>query len=72
MYLSECLFSKTLRKTAIFVSGGVFQLAQGFSFNLADAFPRDRELLTHLFQRVISVHPNAKPHPQHPFFTRGE
>ena len=48
----------------------MLQLPQRLRFNLPDPLPRHRELLPDLFQRVIGVHPDAEPHPQHPFFTR--
>ena len=32
--------------------------------------PSHRELLADLFQRVIGVHPDAKPHAQHALFAR--
>jgi hypothetical protein len=49
----------------------MLQLPQRFGFNLPDPLARYRKLLPHLFQRVIGVHPNAKTHPQNPFFAGG-
>ena len=49
----------------------MLQLAQRLRFNLADTLARHAELLTHLFQRVIGVHPDTETHAQHPLLTRG-
>ncbi len=48
----------------------MLQFAQGFRFDLTDTFARHAELLTHLFERMICVHTDAKPHPQHTFLAR--
>src|SRR5689334_4240081 len=48
----------------------MLQPAQRLCLDLADAFTRNVELLTYLFQRVIGVHSYAEAHAQHPFLTR--
>ena len=51
-------------------SAWVFQLAQGFGLDLADAFAGDAELLADLFERVVGVHADAEAHAQDAFFAR--
>jgi hypothetical protein len=43
------------KRTHLSTARRVLQFPQGFSFNLPDALSRHRELLAHLFQRVIYV-----------------
>ena len=50
----------------------MLQLPQRLRFNLPDAFAGYAELLAHFFQRVVGVHADAKAHPQHTFFARGQ
>ena len=50
----------------------VAQFAQCFGFDLADALARNVKLFAHFFQRVVGVHINAKAHPQHFCFARGQ
>lgn len=50
----------------------MLQLTQSLGFNLPNALTRNRELLTNLFQRVISVHTDTKAHTQNALFTRRE
>jgi hypothetical protein len=40
----------------------VFELPQGFGFNLSDTLARHAELLAHFLQRVIGVHADAEAH----------
>ncbi len=49
---------------------GVLQLAEGFGFDLADAFAGYAELLANFFQRVVGVHADTKAHAQDAFFAR--
>ena len=48
----------------------MLQLAKRFGFDLTDPFPRNRELLTDFFQRVVGVHADTKTHAQDTFLTR--
>ena len=48
------------------------QFAQCFGFDLADALARNVKLFAYFFQRVVGVHINAKAHPQHFCFARGQ
>ena len=50
----------------------MFELPYRLRLDLADAFPRYRELLADLLQRVLLIHADAKAHAQHPFFARGD
>ncbi|EDQ03721.1 hypothetical protein OIHEL45_00375 [Sulfitobacter indolifex HEL-45] len=50
----------------------MLELAQRFGFDLTNTFTGDRELLADLFKRMVSVHADAKTHPQDTFLTRGE
>src|SRR6056297_1406056 len=51
---------------------GMLQLPQRLGLDLADTLAGDAELLPHLFERVVGVHPDAESHPQHPLLARGE
>src|SRR5690606_10064365 len=53
-------------------AGRVFELTQGFGFDLTDTFAGDRELLSDFFQRVIRVHADTETHAQNAFFAGGE
>ena len=48
----------------------MLQLPQRLRLDLPDPLPRHRELLPDLLQRVVGVHADAEPHPQHTLFTR--
>src|ERR1039457_3420622 len=48
------------------------QLAECFGFNLADAFARDVEFLTDLFQRVLALAADAEAHANYLLLFRGE
>ena len=50
----------------------MFQFAQRFCFDLANAFTRHAELLADFFQRVVGVHADAEAHAQDTLFARGE
>src|SRR5580692_111647 len=50
----------------------MLEFAQRLRFDLTDAFAGDRELLADFFQRVVSVHADAKAHAQHTLLARGE
>ena len=50
----------------------MFQLAERFGFDLADAFAGDGELLADFFERVVGVHADAKAHAQDAFFAGRE
>ena len=50
----------------------MLQLPQRLRLDLADALACHRELLPHLFQRVVGVHADAKAHAEHAFLARGE
>ena len=48
----------------------MLQLPQRLRLDLPDPFPRHAELLADFFQRVVRVHADAEPHPQHTFLAR--
>lgn len=48
----------------------MLELAQRLGLDLADTFTRDRELLANFFQRMVSVHANAKAHTKNTFLAR--
>src|SRR5690606_40008252 len=50
----------------------MLELAQRLGFDLTDALAGHRELLADFLQRVVRVHADTEPHPQHALFTRGE
>jgi len=49
---------------------GLTQLCQSLGFDLPDAFARDVELATDLFERVACWKPDPQPHPQDAFLAR--
>src|ERR1039457_371279 len=51
---------------------GRAQLAECFGFNLADAFARDVEFLTDLFQRMFALAADAEAHADHLLLFGGE
>ena len=53
-------------------SARMFQLPQGFRFDLPNPFACDRELLTDFFERMVRIHPDAETHPKDTFFARGQ
>src|SRR6478672_13964094 len=59
---SSALRSTFEERPQLAATGGVPQLAQRLRFDLADALPRDGEVLTHLFERVLAAVAHAKPH----------
>jgi hypothetical protein len=52
-------------------TAGVSQFAQGLGFDLPYPLSGHIKLLTHLFQRVIGIHINPKPHSKHFGFSGG-
>src|SRR2546425_10445107 len=48
------------------------ELAQGFGLDLADALPRDGEVLADLLQRVLAAVGQAEAQPQHLLLARRE
>ena len=48
----------------------VLELTESLRFDLTDPFAGHAELLADLFKRVVSVHADAKAHPQNPLLTR--
>ena len=52
-------------------SAGVAKFSERLRLNLPDPFASHVKLLPHFFQRVIGIHADTKPHPQHAFFARG-
>jgi hypothetical protein len=50
----------------------MLQLPERLRLDRPNTLARHRELLPNLFQRVIGIHPDAKPYAQHALFTRGE
>jgi len=50
----------------------MLQLPQRLRLDLPDPLAGYRELLAHFLQRVIGIHPDAKPHAQHALFAGRE
>ena len=53
-------------------AAGVAQFAEGFGFDLANAFAGDGEMLAHFFERVLATVLQAEAHLDDFFLARAE